>query len=157
MQLRYARHDGQTKAAPRLAALVETMKALEDRASFFRWNTGAAVAHREAESLPVAGNANRYFAAFRGVAHGVVDQIADQHPQPFGLSGKGGVADRLEIEIDVAGENLGAKVGTDCFSQFGQIDRLRVGQAGFRVEAGEQQHLVDEVGGAGQATLQLLE
>jgi hypothetical protein len=34
---------------------------------------------------------------------------------------------------------------------------LRVGQAGFRVEAGQLQHLVDQMRGAGQAALQLAE
>ena len=62
-----------------------------------------------------------------------------------------------EREIEILVEDQRAELGAYRFGKRAQIDRLWVGQAGFRVEAGQLQHLINQVRGAAQTALQLAE
>jgi len=156
MQLGNAGNDGQPEAAARLAALVQAVEAAEYGFTLVDRDARSAIRYREHDATVVSRNVNADHPTFGCIANSVVNQIAYQHPQPFGLAGDLVVSCCRKVEIYVFYQNLWSKIGTDFFGQPREIDGFRIGQAGFRVEAGEMQHLVDQMGGAGQAALQLV-
>ena len=62
------------------------------------------------------------------------------------MAGDDGWAGRSKLKIDVAGDDFAHRIGAPL-RPAPSVDRLWMGRAGFRVEAGQLQHLVDELGG----------
>ena len=99
MQFGDAGDDGQAEpAACRLPSPVQAMEAAQHRVAFARGNSRAAVA--DAQAAPAIGDGcpDTYRAAVRSVADSVVDQIADQHPQPFRLADDDAVGCEIKRE-----------------------------------------------------------
>ena len=141
--------DGQSEpAAGRLLSPVQAMEAAQDRIPATGGNSRAAVADVQVAPTIGDGYPDTHRAAGRCVADGVVDQIADQHAQPFRLAGDDAAGGGSKREIEILFEYLVPETGADGFGQHRQVNRLRIGQSGFGVETGQLQHLVDEVGSA---------
>ena len=131
-------NDGQSEAAAGwLLSPVQAMEAAQDRLAVGGGNSGAAVADVQVAPTIGDGYPDTHRAAGRCVADGVVDQIADQHAQPFRLAGDDAAGGGSEREIEILFEYLVPETGADGFSQHRQIDRLRIGQSGLGVEASQ--------------------
>ena len=107
--------DGQAEAAARLPALIESMKAAQNRLALRGRDAGAAVADRQLAAASVVGEFDPDLAARRRIADGIVDQIADQDAQPFRLADHRAARPGLEVEVDVLAEDLWAEIGADRF------------------------------------------
>ena len=152
-----AGHDGQAQAAARHVAGVQAVKALEYALAFGLGNAGAAIGKPQPCRIGIAHDAQAQAAALRRVTDGVVEQVADQHAQPFALAENATARLGAEIEVEVTGEDRATEFGADAFHQRAQIEFFRRRQAALGVEPGQQQHLLDQMGGTRQADLQLSE
>ena len=109
------------------------MKAAQYRFTLIGRNTRTAIADVNfcgSSGLP-DGNTNT--PVFRGVADGVIDQIADQDAQPFGLATHGAGFVGIQFKVDVLAQYLRPQISTNGFGKLCQVNCLRVGQAGFRI------------------------
>jgi hypothetical protein len=155
MHGRHLLDDGQAQAAAGNVGAGQALETLEHPVPLASRNAGPGVANRQDGFSRGRAQFHVDASARRGIAQGVVEQVAQHHAQAFGLAHQFQGLARAHAQVDAADIGLGGEVRDRSLDEDIHLHRREGDLARFRLQARHAEQLVHQVGGPVHALAKL--